>query len=338
MASQPNDFALVIGIQHYPRYRSLNGSIADAEAFAHWLTRDPNGGGLPEDHCKLIVSGPEPPVPVKIQIDDAVSTITEASGKNARRFYFYFSGHGMGTGDLDLALCLANWSKSRRQAALSYDGYFNFFIKLGSFREVAFLLDCCRVREIAAGGYGPEETAISISDSAGKVSTFTAFAAELGNPSFEAKRAEEEESQQPAARGHFTEALIEALRGGAAGPGAARGVTAQRLEGYLKRRTAEIAEKHSHSQEARVRPDLAADCPMVFGDYPPAYSVEIVFDQPRAVPVVLFGPTNERILASSADVGPFQLHLSGGVYSLQIDGEEKFFRVSGSAGVQRERF
>ena len=37
MPQQLHDFAMVVGIQHYPEYRALTGPVADAQAFAHWL-------------------------------------------------------------------------------------------------------------------------------------------------------------------------------------------------------------------------------------------------------------------------------------------------------------
>ncbi|KAA3624791.1 MAG: hypothetical protein DWQ02_22625, partial [Bacteroidetes bacterium] len=43
MPIQPNDFALVIGIDDYPDFRSLNGAINDAEDFAHWLMDHDSG-------------------------------------------------------------------------------------------------------------------------------------------------------------------------------------------------------------------------------------------------------------------------------------------------------
>jgi hypothetical protein len=338
MTHQLHDFALVVGIQHYPEYRHLTGSVADAQAFADWLTVDSNGGGLPKANCELIVSGPgPPPVPVKTQIDDAIGRIQDASAAGARRFYFYFSGHGMGTDALDLALCLATWHRKRAFAALSYTEYFNFFLALGSFQEVVFLLDCCRVREIAVGGLRPEVSVIRQSGTTGAVSTFTAFAAEIGNAAYEAKLAEEEaQGQQPGPRGHFTEALMEALRGGAASPG--RGVTAQRLEEHLKKRTTEIAARHKHSQVARVRPDLRPGVNIIFGDYPPISNVIIEFVPARPVPVVLFGPLSEKIKSGTADTGPWELNLTAGNYCLQENGNEHFFRVGGGPEMVYERF
>lgn len=338
MARLPDDYAIVVGIQHYPEYRSLQGPVADARMFARWLREDPFGGGLPMVNCKLILSSPEkPPVPVKYQIDKAVGQIRAASNAGARRFYFYFSGHGMGTNELDLALCMASWSRNTARAALSSSGYINLFLALGNFQEVVFLLDCCRVREIAVKGQDPDDSVVKPAGSTGAVNSWTAYATEFGTPAFEKKLAEEEsQALPPGPRGHFTEALMEALCGGATGP--VRGVTAERLESHLKKRTTEIARDHGHDQNARVRPDLRAGANLVFGDYPAESNVVVQFFPPRPAHVVLFGPHGEEIQAGTADSGPWPLNLEAGNYCLKEGATEKFFSVNGGSEVKHVEF
>jgi hypothetical protein len=328
----------VIGIQDYPKYKPLKGPIADATDFAHWLRDDPHGGGLLKDHCKLITSEPNPPTPVKHQIDNAIEEIQDASENGARRLYFFFSGHGMGTDSQDLALCLATWSRRRSFAALSYEGYFKFFISLGKFEEVAFFLDCCRVREVAVGGYGPEVSTIRPAAEAGSVSTFTAFAAEYGTAAREAKLAEEAAAgNEQLVYGHFTRALMEALRGGAAGPGH-RGVSAERLDQSLKKRTSEIAAASGHQQSARVKPDLAPGKIWIFGDYPTNADVVIDFQPPLEREVILSGPDATEIKRGLASEGPWALTLDVGRYSLRSGANEKFFQVRGASDVLNEKF
>jgi hypothetical protein len=338
MAREPNDYALVIGIQHYPEYRPLQGPIGDARRFGAWL-RHPKGGGLPKANYELIVSAPgapgAPPAPVKGQVDAALRRIRKASAAGARRLYFYFSGHGMQNDNLELALCLANWSRDQAFAALSYEQYFKFFLKLGNFEEVVFFLDCCRVREIAVGGYGPESSVIRPASKA--VSAFPAFATEVGTPSYEAKMAEEEAQGRPAVvRGHFTQALLEALCGGAAVPPC--GVPADRLEAHLKVRTTEIAQDHGHEQVARVAPDIRPGTSLVFGCCPALASLAIDFIPPRPDIVTLFGPQSEVVRSGPAGTEPWNLVLSPGKYVLKDAAHEKFFRLGGRARVQHESF
>ena len=100
MPEQPDDYAIVIGLNDYPQFgsqgRPLAGAIEDAERFATWLKDTKTGGGLPQDNCKEILSTPDPLAPNKLGIDLALgSLITQAKvAGGGRRLYFYFSGHG----------------------------------------------------------------------------------------------------------------------------------------------------------------------------------------------------------------------------------------------------
>jgi hypothetical protein len=153
MTHAPDDYALVIGIDHYPMWakgkKSLKGSINDAKDFHAWLA-SPRGGGLSPDNARLVVSTEKPVSPLQQIIDDEFKIIRERSrGKLRRRFYFYFSGHGhspaMSQGRQ--ALCLANWSVEDQGAALQLESYLNASVGCLGFEEGIFFLDCCRVRE-----------------------------------------------------------------------------------------------------------------------------------------------------------------------------------------------
>src|SRR6266851_3038789 len=156
MAENPNDYALVIGLNDYPEYgggRSLKGAIRDAESFAEWLKDRDTGGGLPDGNVHLITSTAEPLAPGQDQIDAALRAIRNAvDGNPARRLYVYFSGHGHVTGESphDVALCLPQWSRDMRNAALSSGEYLAYVVKCLPFSEIVMFLDCCRVRQIAA--------------------------------------------------------------------------------------------------------------------------------------------------------------------------------------------
>src|SRR5437667_152753 len=99
---QPNDYAIVIGIDDYPGYRPLKGAISDAQEFAEWLCDDTQGGGLPSDNCKTVYSTPDPLIPLQAQVDEAFVGVFSAipKGKLARRLYVYFSGHGTAESNL----------------------------------------------------------------------------------------------------------------------------------------------------------------------------------------------------------------------------------------------
>ena len=60
MAEHPDHYALVVGIDDYPQFRSLQGAKEDARQFAAWLRDTDTGGGLPEQNVKLLLSEPDP--------------------------------------------------------------------------------------------------------------------------------------------------------------------------------------------------------------------------------------------------------------------------------------
>ena len=57
-----NDFALLIGIAHYPRISNLKGPLNDVAVISNWLA-DPAGGNVPTANIHTIVSAPGAPGP-----------------------------------------------------------------------------------------------------------------------------------------------------------------------------------------------------------------------------------------------------------------------------------
>ena len=112
---QPDDYALVIGVDEYPNYKPLKGPVNDAERFAAWLT-DPNKGGLPTANCQLIKNPDFPVGEITIRLDLILSQIEIArkqkQGYSPRRFYLYFSGHGQSPRIDQVNLCLKMWSST----------------------------------------------------------------------------------------------------------------------------------------------------------------------------------------------------------------------------------
>ena len=71
------DYALVIGVNDYPKLRSLRGAIADAQAFADWLV-DGMGGTVPKRNVFTVLSTSEPLAPTGHEINDALESIFAA--------------------------------------------------------------------------------------------------------------------------------------------------------------------------------------------------------------------------------------------------------------------
>lgn len=345
MTEQRNDFGLVIGINDYPQYgvggNNLKGAVDDARDFAAWLTDAQAGGGLPAAHCETILSTPSPLQPERGAVDAALERLWNAADQAAerRRFYFYFSGHGHADQIDDVSLCMANWSFRRRQAALSSGQYRRLIHHCLRFSEVVIILDCCRLREIAATGLGSELSCLRPDTAAGGSRVFIAYATEFQQPAFEHQDSGER------VRGRLTAALLEALRGAAPlQPGG--GVAADDLKAYLERRVPEMADAQGQRQQVEVVSSLPAAPPAVFGSRMPGAGAgttancEIRFAADRRGPVRLESPVLEVIREAPVDGRPWSLRLDIGRYGLAdlATGEEHFFAQRTLEGVNRVRF
>jgi hypothetical protein len=321
MPEQPLDYAIVIGLNDYPQFgsqgRPLDGAISDAERFARWLKDKETGGGLPDGNCHEILSTSNPLAPNKLVVDlelGSVITAAKAAG-GGRRLYFYFSGHGQAKSAHDVALCLCHWSPLFRYAALSSALYQAMFLKCSPFAEVVILLDCCRIRSIDATG-GESEIGCPIPvDDAGQKRFMLGFATEFQNAAMEAEVDEAVGEEGPVVRGHFTEALLAGLNGGAARPGG--GVTARELKHYLELNVPRIAKDHEHVQSAQVITDFPEDAQPVFGSALPEANFRIEFSPQRQGEMVLEGPDLDEIRRDDASTGPWELTLSKGRYLLR---------------------
>jgi hypothetical protein len=211
MTHAPDDYALVIGVNDYPKWnkgaKSLKGSVKDAQDFRNWLV-DKNGGGLLPENVKLLVSTDNPPGPRQHVIDDAFREIREQSeGKTRRRFYFYFSGHGHSRAGSwqQQSLCLANWSPIDAGAALHLESYIKASVGCLKFSEGVFFLDCCRVRAVVPLG---QQSELECGDPDAR-NRYTAilFGSDQYESTFEGEVNEE-------LRGYFTAGLLTVLKQG----------------------------------------------------------------------------------------------------------------------------
>ena len=330
----PGHYALVVGIDHYPRFRSLKGARKDAEEFHAWLV-DSGGGGVPQDNAALVLSEESPSRPIHEDIDDALEDLMDkaraSAGPGARRFYLYFSGHGLGRSNLGVDLCLARWSKSRRTMALDSQGYLRLAMGCGLFTEVVFLMDCCRVREIRAGALPPTIEPPAPGDGAPVSRSFVAYATEFMNAAYEARTGTGSDGED--VRGHFTRALMAALMGAAAEPEG--GVRASRLKQYIEVNTPLIARAANHLQRPEVVNGLDAENDPLFGSAKPSrrtVTVVIAFAPGTVGDVVVEDGQLRELRRGDAVSGPWRIVLDEptrlGVRSLG-DGREITVRVRG---------
>ena len=346
MPVRNSDFALVIGIDHYPHYRPLSGAIADADEFENWVRDQTSGGGVPGAQCKKITSSAPPARPLGPEIDDALEEIVTklaAQQPAPRRFYLFFSGHGLAQIEQDraaTAFCTARWSEVRRGDALDSDCYLNYVVQSGKFEEVVLFADCCRVRKVSAKGFCPTLANINPNPTASKVRRFLAYATELMNPAFEVATG----GDTTPARGHFSRALMNALKGAAAQPGG--GVRAGDLERYLYAEVPRIAREHNHNQQPEVISSYDPAEEPVFGSATrvgagaPAANVIITFQTTAAGQVRLEGPDIDEFRFHNASPQPWPLPLGIGIYILRDmqSGREINIRVRSQTEVQNVVF
>lgn len=308
------DYALVVGINDYPRYKSLNGAIEDAHEIKRWLLNEPIGGALPAANLRMVTSiaNPPPARPIQQEIDEELQAIfDEARQKGGRRLYFYFSGHGFASKPSDVALCLASWSKTFRNLAISSLQYRDAIAEHGIFSEIVVLLDCCRTREVAAVGFPPTNPRPAAAQQAGQARFFIAHATELFQQSMEAS-VPGGNGEPPLVRGHFTRALLAALWGGAAEK--TGGVTPSALKSYVERETPLIAGEAGHSQKPVVSNEL--DDTVRLGSAVPKLDVEIRLKPEHVGDIRLEGPTLNVVHVGPASSSPWELTLEGGRHTL----------------------
>jgi hypothetical protein len=313
------DFGLVVGVDHYPHFRPLQGAVADAKNFHAWMC-DGDGGAVEPQHGRLIVSTPEPPTPIHSQIDAAFGELIAAADLlgGGRRLYFYFSGHGatcVGGSTDDVALLLATWSRSFARLALSSKAYKGELATIGLFEEVVILLDCCRGTAERVVGLPPTMTP-SLASTPFPTREFVAYATEAGRSAFEVQ-------DDGLWQGVFTRRLMSILRR------SARGIAACDLKDTLER---EIA---ATGQQAHVVNELREGS--TFGRRGALPQLEIRFAQATGR-VLLRDGALEVIAEHDVASGTWQLSLEAGLYKLEGGGRGPFVFQHGQEAVTHVEF
>jgi uncharacterized caspase-like protein len=224
------DFAVVVGIQHYPELDRLSGPENDARAFYEWVKGQPN-----VVDPKLILSSQYPQSQTATDAEPTTQALrrefdhladiakkNNALGKGkkvGRRLYLYLAGHGFGP-DLDSAcLLMANATPDRTSHHVPGKPWANHFVASGYFQEVLLFMDCCRERYSTKVINIPDDLVTSGASGC----RFYGFASKY-------MKLSKERTIGGKVRGVFTVTLLEGLRGGAAtadGKVTARSLTAQ---------------------------------------------------------------------------------------------------------------
>lgn len=242
MPANKDDYAVIVGVNHYTGLSPLKGPDKDARKFHEWVTEE-KGGYVPIANCHLILSEADPLRPIQDTIDDCFGEIiAKTNVKKGRRLYFYFSGHGLGLSWDDTALVLPKWTNILRNYALSSSDYRTTLIESGIFSEIFFFFDCCRNRKIAVSGAPPLFGNVIPSPFAGACKSYVYSASEFNNAAYEALEQSENGSlNENGIRGLFTDSLLRGLRGAAEKGGEVTSFSlANHLEIDLPRMAAEI--------------------------------------------------------------------------------------------------
>lgn len=236
MAESDDDWAVVIGVQTYPKLKSIGkiaGADADAAAFKDWLVKKAK---VKPKH----IVGPTPPSPdlsgatarfVEIvkQVQRGQQGINNAP-RLGRRLYIYLAGHGIqvsgGPKGNEPALLTSDASKAF-YSHIAGRRFAQFFGEADCFEEVLLFMDCCRT---SVPAQGLVDFPLMLTAKNGKPRTLFAFAALPDQFAFEKQNGAK-------ARGAFTVKLLEGLQGGAHVNGQ---VTDRSLKAFLQDRFKQI--------------------------------------------------------------------------------------------------
>ncbi len=345
MSANPFHYGVVVGINRYPGgYAELKGPVADARAFAAWLTAA-DRGGLPKANVRTVITRrPFPKTlgearPTKELIDDALwesykalRAKLDAAPEEQRselratsRLYLFVAGHGIMPGGGDAALLDAK-AEVDRPTNLDLGRYLDWFRRDGLFAEVCIFVDCCRGFELLAE---PGSPAFARPGRAPEpVRYMLALATSAGELSFE------DATDADDWRGHFSYALMQGLHGAAADPETGL-VTGDALIAYARRvvtdRTSALGPGRQQSVPDPVTSGTltfgraGSPTPVPAGDVAPPpgrerRKVRITFRRPPRGLVELVAPDGTIQAWDPAD-GPWIVQLFDGTWYVQHAGK-----------------
>lgn len=207
------DAAVCIGLTEYPQLSRLDGAIRDADAFHQWCT-DPLGGNVDPSHATLLTLpgiGGRPPCENLSVVQGAMLPWVERcvrSRKVGRRLFLFFAGHGVSdVFNNNVAALVDPQSTPLATIAMDVRRYFQWFQASGSFEEIVFIFDCCRVLDPTMVPPPPSLPALT-----GRKQTEQVFEA-YGGPYGDVAR--EQDFGAQGRHGYLTRALLDGLAGAA---------------------------------------------------------------------------------------------------------------------------
>jgi hypothetical protein len=148
------NWAIVIGIDRYWTERAcLKGAVRDALRMREWLL-DRNGGSVPEDNLKLVLSPLRGREPAGLEADDAsngniiegVADLLKQSQGKGERLYFFYAGHGLtarANQRDENALVASDFSEVLTINSLALRSLWEF-LETTEFQDQFLFVDACR--------------------------------------------------------------------------------------------------------------------------------------------------------------------------------------------------
>ncbi|SDD44523.1 hypothetical protein SAMN05444679_110175 [Variovorax sp. CF079] len=329
----PNDYAILIGIDSYPELGEgnspvdLRGPRNDVDAMKKWLL-DPNGGGLPGvQNIFEPLAVPHVPgaaVPTAGQLDQLMSNIDGVAQANkkarkgmqvGRRLYIYMSGHGFSPGRQRACLFTAD-AKERLGLNIHATGWLNWLQDAGYFREFVLWVDACMNRASFLQPHDPPLPLAAASNP--PLANFVAFAAQRPLKAVEVPIAEDEDRTH----GVFTWTLLEGLRGAAADVNGR--VTGRSLADWVRNaQSARFVQRDRDDRDVAQEPEVVQeDSGLIFarGVTPPAYEVTLTFKAPATGANAHLWSGSPPVVSRTftVDDGPKVLALKPGLYLMEV--------------------
>lgn len=212
-----DNYAIVVGLNHYPGITTLQGPENDAKWFHAWLL---DNSLVKAEHAERILSSDYQTEPETIDAQPDTMAVDRAferllrigikKEKVGKRLYLFFSGHGFGPTINDAALLMANCD-----ASLGITGHYvnavmyaDFLATAAFFDEIILFMDCCRDDLWRAPGRNPPWQSLRNVEG-GNVKRFYGLATQW------AQKAREAPTPEGTVHGYFTRALKAAFEGGA---------------------------------------------------------------------------------------------------------------------------
>lgn len=322
----PDDFAIVIGINCYEDpERNLTSPVHDANRLKDWLV-DPTGGGLDPKNCKVLLGENTTEINRKVIEDELIaarhfSKKRIENGGAARRLYFYFSGHGLAKQVDEVLMCHSLWSGDRPNANINSSslekGYLN---NCTWFEEVVVWLDCCRNRSIITKP-STLEVGCAPRDDGGSQKTMLAYATLDGSYAYEGLTENDDGNSV------FTEALLTGLRIATNGSGI---VSWRSLKRYLEEFVPEIAKAQQKAQTPQV------DFLRLPSEQDPGFNtaklptVTLTFDIDSGIVFILDREFSEIVPGHDLAQGPINHPFPPGRYLAINNNRRQPFSISGT--------